>query len=438
MKSKLLILTLVCAIMSLSCIEQKTYEIPLTEKDGYGNLYSSFSGVALYSDDEGNPWKKTYLNLSGIPDDWTDVKVGDVETDIYQKVYQNYLVGNVTEERYEELQEAWDWVPDTTKLSKAPLKTQIAFVYGIDSTGVMKMKIDTNNNHDFSDDESFSPFEMSPNESVNMDSVALAKSISVTYEQSIDNEIVERTSPLLVAYMASYQMIVVNFPQHMVGSFNGEKIVVDSDGFANLSYKNPNIAILCDTLKEGDKINNEYLVAKNELIEIKGNFYNNIGVDLSKNSLILEKVNQPKHKIYSTQIGFKAHPFEGTDFVSDLNISLDELKGKYVYLDFWAVWCGPCRYELPYLRELYAKTDRDKFEIVGVVCDSSSDALRDIINNDSISWPQIISDSDNELKSLYSIKGYPTTFLISPDGIIINKYLRGQEMVDTILELLNE
>lgn len=438
MKLQSITLIAFCIVCSISCSQQKTIELPLTQQTGYGYFQSGMGGISPHSQDENNPWINTYLKVTGAPGTWTDIKYGDIETNIYQTVYQNYILGNISTERYKELQKSWDWEPDTLKLSKEPLKCKIAFAFGKDSTGVVKMIVDANNNLDFGDDESFIPFNISANESLNKDSVALSNSIKVSYERFIDNKKVMTTTPLFIAYMSQINMYMCNFPQYSTTSFKGEKIAVCSDGFTNLTYKNPSLALISDSLKEGDKVSHEYLISKNEYIEIKGELYQNKGVNQDKNTLILEKIDLPKNEINSTQIGYKSFSFEGNDFISESAIISDAFKGKYVLLDFWAVWCGPCRQEIPNLKELYKKTDRAKFEIVGIVGESPSEALREIIRNDSITWTQILSTDSNKIKEKYGINGYPTTFLLNPEGIIIARNIRGKELEEKVLRLLKE
>lgn len=438
MKFQTLTLTVICITILFSCSKQKTIELPLSHQNGYGYFDSGFGGISPYSEYENNPWKKTYLSVTGAPENWTEIKFGDIETNIYQSVYQNYLLGNITKSRYEELKKSWGWEPDTLALSKEPLKTKIAFAFGKDSAGVTHMIVDANNNLDFSDDKSFIPYNFSPNEKINKDSVALKNAINVSFERLVNNKKQLITAPLFIAHVSQYNMFICNFPQYSVADFNGEKIAICSDGFTNLSYKNPSIVLMNDSLKDGDKISYENLIAKNEFIEIKGKLYRNIGVNTNSNTLILEKMSLPKSELYSTQIGFKSFFFEGNDFMTASKISSQSLKGKYVLLDFWAVGCGPCRREIPNLKELYKKTDREKFEIIGIVGDSPSEALKKIIEKDSITWTQILSTDSNKIKETYGIHGYPTTFLINPEGIIVAKNLRGKELEEKVLGLINE
>ncbi len=437
MKFNFLILTFACVICLSSCSEQKTHEIPVRAKIGYGPFSKSFAGLSFYDfDDEHNPWRAMYLNPTGIPDDWTGIEIGDIDINIYQAVYYNYHEGLIEKEFYEEMLRAWNWSPDSTELSKEPLRSKVAYVYGKDASGEMKIIVDANNNLDFSDDESFSPYAVAS--FADIDSLVIEEnSVIVSYDVLLNNKVVEVKVPLLICFYERVEKLVANFPQHLEANYKGETILITSGGFTDLSYESTNITLVDDSMNEENKIKEDDVILKNEFIEIQGSLYKNLGVNLNKNSLILEEVDV-SDDLYSTQVGFKSFLFEDTDITTGENISLEALQGKYVFLDFWAVWCGPCLSEIPAMKELYAQTDREKFEIVGIVGDSPLQSVKDLIENDSISWPQIVSDSNNQIKETYGIKGYPTTFLINPEGKIIAKDLRGQMMVDHILELLAE
>ena len=432
--------TLALAVMGLSvllgCSSKNTIELPLNHYNGYGYLNYSLRGIPPYSNREDNPWKNTYLSVVGVPEGWMDVKCGDIETNIYQSVYQNHLSGHISDELYRKLQMSWDWLPDTLALSKVPLKTKIGFAFGRDSTGVMKVVVDANNNLDFSDDREFIPYVLPEGGAKTKDSVALSRTIAVSFERLVDGKKCMVNAPLFIAYMLKYNMFMCNFSQYSIAHFKGVDIAVCSDHFTSLSYHNPNIVVLPEDLKTGDKIDNEKLIAKNEFLDINGTFYKNKGVSLNDNSLLLEKMDLPKSKLYSTQMGCKAFLFQGNDFKTGTKVSLKQFRGKYVLLDFWAVFCGPCRQEIPNLKKLYEMTDRAKFDIVGIVGDTSPDALEKMIDKEAISWPQLLSTDSTRIKELFGIRGYPTTFLINPEGVIVAKDLRGKELEDKVLALI--
>ena len=111
-------------------------------------------------------------------------------------------------------------------------------------------------------------------------------------------------------------------------------------------------------------------------------------------------------------------------------------KGKYVLVDFWASWCGPCRGEIPNLRELYKKYKGDKFEIVGVaVIDEIKDTQK-AIEEDKVEWPQILDSKEVPMR-IYGIRSIPHIMLIGPDGTILARNLRGEDMIARITKELN-
>ncbi|MDO5979076.1 peroxiredoxin family protein [Flavivirga spongiicola] len=439
MKFRAILLFSTTLVLITSCLHEKILKLPITLQKGYGPFDSSFGGISPYSNDENDPWKKTHLKVSGVPKNWTDIKIGDINTDIYQSVYQNYYLGNITKEKYKELQNSWNWVPDSMNLSKNPIKCKIAFAFGKDSIGELKMVVDANNNHDFSDDNMFNPTEISPQDkNINKDSLAESNAIVVNFERYSNNKIIDISVPLLIIHMSQYNIFMCNFVQFATTNLNGEEIAIRSNNFLDLSYNNLGVIKVDNGLDKGEKVNYQKVVAKNEYLEIGNNIYKNLGIRKNENVLVLEKTNLPKNKLHSTQIGFNAFDFSGNHFKTKTPISLDSLKGKYVLLDFWATWCSPCIKEIPNLKDIYGKIDKSKFEIIGIVGDSSKESLKKIIEKDSISWPQILSTESNKIKESYGVQGYPSTFLLNPQGVIIAKNLRGKELEEKVRNIMSE
>ncbi len=420
----------------LSCTNEKIIELPITEKIGYGSFQVGFRGLTPYSGNK--DYEKTYLKISGIPKDWTDLKLGHITTNAYQSLYQDYLHRNISKEKYEYFQKVWGWIPDTLTLSKEPVKCKIAFASGKDSSGEFKLIVDSNNNYDLSDDKIIKSADMNLFKLGNVDSLAQEYSINVKYERFINDKIVEVSSPLLFVHKSQSNRFLYNFPQYYTATLYSKDIAISSTTFTDLSYHYPSFVLLNDSHVEGEKVDSKSILSKNEYLEIKGILYKILSVNMHKNILILEKTNLPKNQLYSTQVGFKSFPFEGKDFKTKSSISMNNLKGKYVLLDFWAVWCGPCIHEIPNLKQLHEKIDKSKFEIIGVVGSSTPDALEKMINQDSITWPQILSNDSNNIIEDYGIHSYPTTFLLNPQGTIIAKDLRGKELENKVLSLITE
>lgn len=430
---KVLLLS-ICLCSITGCEKDYTLKLPITYQKGFGPFESSGGGsIPLYNNDKNNPWKKTFLKVSGVPKNWTDVKVGDINSDIYQYVYQNYHLGNISKEWYDELKIMWNWEPDTLNLSKEPIKCRAAFAIGIDSIGNAMVVVDANNNYDFSDDQPFIPIEFKSN--LDWDSLANNEAMNVTFERLLNNKKIQFKAPLIITTLNQDHYLLCNFAQYGTAKLDNHLISIHSTKFRDLSYKN--VGITSNQSINGKKIDFQKVVFNNEYLEIGNDLYKNLGVNKNEDVLLLEKMDLSKNQLRSTQIGNKPFDFSEKQFKKQNMISLDSLRGKYVLLDFWDTWCGPCIKEIPNLKTLYNKTDKSKFEIIGIVGDNRIQVLEQFANKHGITWPQIIDDS-NKIKGKYGVIAYPTTFLIDPEGKIIAKDLRGKELETKIDSLINK
>lgn len=119
-------------------------------------------------------------------------------------------------------------------------------------------------------------------------------------------------------------------------------------------------------------------------------------------------------------------------------VSLSSLRGKYVLLDFWASWCGPCRRENPNVVRLYNQYKDKNFEIYGVSLDRDRDAWIKAIRDDGLTW---VHGSDlkywnSDVAVKYGVNGIPATYLLDTEGRVIAKNLRGQALERKLQEIL--
>ncbi|MBF9253742.1 AhpC/TSA family protein [Pontibacter sp. 172403-2] len=118
--------------------------------------------------------------------------------------------------------------------------------------------------------------------------------------------------------------------------------------------------------------------------------------------------------------------------------SLSSLRGKYVLIDFWASWCGPCRKENPNVVKMYDKYKDKGFEIFGVSLDQSKEKWEKAIADDNLPWPHVsdLQGWQSSAAQLYNVNAIPQTVLIDPEGKIIAKGLRGEDLEQKLATLL--
>lgn len=146
---------------------------------------------------------------------------------------------------------------------------------------------------------------------------------------------------------------------------------------------------------------------------------------------MLESMPQPN------EIGDIAPELKLTD-TSGKIVALSSLRGKYVLLDFWASWCGPCRAENPNVLEAYKKYKNKNFTILAVSLDNVRAKWLEAVHHDALLWQQVsdLKGWQSSAASKYGVHAIPSNFLLDPKGVIIAKNLRGPQLESKLEEVL--
>lgn len=160
--------------------------------------------------------------------------------------------------------------------------------------------------------------------------------------------------------------------------------------------------------------------------------------DIQKSPFVValnEKVNVEK----LTAIGQPFIDFTHPDADGNL-VTFSSVTGEnYVLIDFWAGWCTPCRRENPNLVNLYNQYKDKGFDIFGISLDRRKQEWLDAVEEDGLKWTQVsdVSGWDNAIAKMYGVQSIPSNLLIGPDGKIIAKNLRGEDLANKLAELFN-
>ncbi|WP_127125384.1 TlpA disulfide reductase family protein [Pseudoflavitalea rhizosphaerae] len=274
--------------------------------------------------------------------------------------------------------------------------------------------------------------------------------VTVEAKDSVKNATV-KGSPVHDAYLGYKKFL--SGPDAVLESINKEYYGAPREKQQDTSFVNGLIAKQKPAQEEKEKLQGEYikknpgsffsLAAMSELAganfdpaEIEPKF-NALSADLRASKAgkeFAERIDIAK----KTAIGVMAPDFTQND-QNDKPVKLSDFRGKYVLVDFWASWCGPCRAENPNVVKTYNEFKDKNFTILGVSLDNKKENWLKAIDDDQLTWSHVsdLKFWQNAVAVQYGVRAVPTNLLIDPNGKIVARDLRGEELGKKLKEFIN-
>ncbi|MBC8042348.1 MAG: redoxin domain-containing protein [Rhizobacter sp.] len=428
---------------------QTTLTVPLTKQMGRKTLMSmSFICLEYPKDD---PLQTLFEKVKGIPKTLLNPSVRVFHLQPVQFFYNARKAGAVSDKEFKQRAE-WS---DTSMVTSRYVNEQMSIVIGNDKDSNIVAYVDTNNDQNFSDEEIIVCKRLTKAEEMKLDERTLpVKEVAFDY---FDGKSIRKASAFisLNPYLRNFsfqtplsqQFLAVSLTEHRTGkaTIKGKtyRFDVSNAGVSGI-YDRKSLKMLVSKAgvdsNESEMANLSYRAG--EMLNFDGEEYQIAAIDPlgERLTLIYKGYNANPTGVHVGQYApeISAKTTEGKPF------KLSGLKGKYVLVDFWGTWCGPCVASIPSLGELYSLYGGEKFEIASVAAefDSTDVKFKKFIVEKEMRWTNlrqnIRDQSDSAAQNVYHVSRYPLTFLLNPEGKIIAFDVEASEVVELLKKNLGE
>ena len=295
----------------------------------------------------------------------------------------------------------------------------LAFLYSKTSEGQFKIWFDKNRNGDFADEAVYPLSEISEGG----DAGELAKdTVQLPIQVAQSGEEVKRLIPFVFGVNRGRELFYAV-------AMHGKAKMYSVDLVINLSISDSETELITQLIIQEEGVTEDSPeVEAGQLFRVKKNIFRYAGTDLLKESLRLDRI--PLRRALQHQ---RVPDFSTEDISTGEIVSLQDYKGKFLYIDFWGSWCKPCIEEMPYLRRAVSELKLENIEFLGIMQDSRK-AAKKAIERYNVTWPQLLSVKKNSLTEAFEVDSFPTTLLLGPNGKVIAENLRGESLMELLLE----
>ncbi len=380
-----------------------TWELPLV-------MFSNLS--------DQNSWKKTEFEIKGFPEDGKVWYRKSIWFQTYQWAYQNYKLGRLDSARFAGLMASWKFDTLAGEYTAREIASTTTMLFRKNKNGQIEYYVDTDADRDFSDEVLYTAF---PKLMYNQIDSALPYAPVIDYELFLDGKVERSSVPFIVEEYGDY--LTYTIPVYAEAVLGKDTLIINTPkpNFRRIMLSEK--ADLNSASIRNDGAKNE----EGERVNYSGQWYTIDHFDRATMELVLEVVDATKDTISATK-GFYAPDFSFNEMISEQKMSLSDLKGKYVLLDFWGTWCKPCIAGIPDLVSLKEELKNQPFEILSIACSSQMEGFEALRAKHGLDWLHMWHPRDESVVSDYNVDSYPSMFLIDPKGKIVGYNLSMEEI----------